>query len=105
MNRNSIYQYLQKDTDLRFSLAHIGKGKYPIFLVPFEWETSFLLIDDIRITDFQSVILFSNEIAVRFWVNDDAQVNIKYKDIDYFEVRENMNIGYIGLKDDKKLYY
>lgn len=105
MNRQSIYQYFHDDTEFIFSFVHIGKGKYPIYIVPHKWQTSFLLINNIRITDFQSVILFSNEIAVRFWVNDDAQVNIKYKDIEYFEVREDLNIGYMGLHNDEKVYH
>ena len=105
MNRQTIYKYLHDDVKLTFSFVHIGKGKYPIFIVPYKWQTSFLLIDDIRITDFQSIILFSNEIAVRFWVNDDAQVNIKYKDIEYFEVRETLQIGYMGLHNDEKVYH
>jgi len=105
MNRQTIYEYLNKDTDLTFSFAHHGKGKYPIFIVPYKWETSFILINNMRVTDFQSIILYSNELVVRFWVKDDCQVNIPYKDIEYFEVRENINVAYMGLHDDKKVYH
>lgn len=105
MNRQTIYDYLVKNTDLVFSFTRIGKGKYVIFIVPYAWDSSFLLLNDMRITNFQSIILFSNEIAVRFWVNDDAQINIKYKDIEYFEVREHMDIRYMGLHNNEKVYH
>lgn len=105
MNRQIIYKYLSQDTDLVFQFTHIGKGKYMLFLVPYKWQSSFILLNNMRVTDFQSIILFSNELVIRFWVTDDAQINIPYKDIEYFEVREELNIGYIGLHNDEKIYH
>lgn len=105
MNRSTIYEYLRKDTDLNLKFLKLGKGNYPVLQVPYDWEMSFLLINNIRITDFQAVILYSTDLVVRFSPYDDWQVNIPYKEINSIEVREFMDIGYIGLYDGKKKYY
>lgn len=105
MNRSTIYEYLRNDTELNLKFLKLGKGNYPVLQVPYKWEMSFLLINSIRITDFHSVILYSNELVIRFSPFDDWQVNIPYKDIDYIEVREFLDIGYLGLYEGKKKYY
>lgn len=105
MNRSTIYEYLDKDTDLKFSFTYQNNRKYMIFIMPYKWEHSFLLINSMRVTDFQSLILYSNELVVRFSKYDDWQINIPYKDIEYFEVREDMDIKYMGLHKDKKVYH
>ena len=58
-----------------------------------------------RITEFQSIILFTNEIAVRFAVSDNAQINIKYKDIQSLEVRKDEEIGYMKLHNGERISY
>lgn len=103
MNRSTIYEFLKDETDLLLRFTHVGKGKYTIFIVPYAWNESYLLINGMRITDFQSIILFTNELVVRFWVNHDCQINIPYKDIEFIEVRENMNIGYKALHNGNRI--
>ena len=104
MNRSTIFEFLRNDTDLELRYTKIGKGNYPVLRVPYDWEHSYLLINKVRITDFQAVILFSNELVVRFSVYDNWQINIPYREIDYFEVKEDMDIGYSYLHDGKKTY-
>lgn len=103
MNRSTIFEHLRNDTGMELRYTKIGTGSYPVMVVPLMWEGSFLLINSMTFTDFQSVILFSNELVVRFGIYDDMQVNIPYKDIEYFEVRENMHIGYLALHDGNKI--
>lgn len=103
MNRSTIYEFLRKDTDLELRFTKIGKGHYPVLKVPDIWQMPFLIINKWRITDFQAIMLFSNELVVRFGIYDDAQINIPYKDIDYIEVHEDMDIGYMVLHKDEKL--
>ena len=105
MNRSTIYEHLRKDTKLNIKFLKLGKGSYPVFQVPYDWEMSFLLINSIRVTDFHSLILYSSDLVVRFNPFDDWQINIPYKDIEYFEVREFLNIGYMGLYDGEKKIY
>lgn len=105
MNRSTIYEFLQKDTELEYASTVISNRKYMVFRCPWKWEESYLLINKSRITNFQSVILFSNELVVRFGITDDRQVNIPYKDIDYLEVRNDLDIGYSYLYQDKKKYH
>lgn len=103
MNRSTIYEFFRNDSQLRPKHIKIGKGNYPVFAVPYWWEHSYLLINSMRFTDFQAVILFSNELVVRFDQFLDQQVNIPYKDIEFLEVREDMKIGYMALHKDKKV--
>ena len=55
-----------------------------------------------RITDFKALILFSNELVVRFWTNDTCQINIPYKIIDSIKVSEFENVGYASLYDSER---
>jgi hypothetical protein len=82
MNRSTIYEFLQNETELIYTSLNIGKGKYIVFMTPWAWENSYLLINNMRFTDFHSLILFSNELVVRFDKYLDQQVNIPYKDIE-----------------------
>ena len=56
MNRSTIYEHLRNDTKLNIKFLKVGKGSYPVFQVPYDWEMSFLLINSIRVTDFHSLI-------------------------------------------------
>lgn len=104
MNRSTIFEYLRNDTELEIRYTKIGKGSYPVLRIPYIWQESYLLINSIRITDFQSIILFSNELVVRFSIHDNWQINIPYKDIEYLEVRNDLDIGYSFLHQGKKTY-
>lgn len=101
MNRSTIYEFLRKDSPLELRFTKIGKGSYPVMVVPLKWDESFLLINGMRFTNFQSIILFSNEMAVRFMMYGDCQVNIPYKDIEYLEVCEELDVGYMALHQGK----
>ena len=103
MNRSTIWEFLRNDSRLEQRFTKIGKGSYPVLRVPYKWEESYLLINGMMFTNFQSIILFSNEMAVRFMMYGDCQVNIPYKDIEFIEVREEMHIGYQALHKDKKV--
>ena len=105
MNRSTIFEYLRNDTGLELRYSKIGKGQYPVLVAPYKWDTCYLLINGTRFTGIQSVMLFSNELVVRFMIYGDCQVNIPYRDIDYIEVREDMDIGYAGLHEGKKVYH
>ena len=103
MNRSTIFEFLRKDTELELRYWKIGKGNYPVLRVPWKWEHSYLLINGMRFTDFEAVVLFSNELVVRFDTYNEMQVNIPYKDIEYLEVKEHLDIGYIGLHEGNKI--
>jgi len=103
MNRSTIWEYLRNDTDLEMKFTKIGSGSYPVMAVPLMWDESYLLINSMRFTEFQSIILFSNELVVRYCIYGDMQVNIPYRDIEYIEVREDMDIGYMALHKGKKI--
>ena len=97
MNRSTIYNYLMRDTELNFMEMKVGKGRYKCFYAPWDWENSFLYINNTRIRNFRDIILFSSELVVRFDRHDDWQVNVPYKDINHIEVIRDEYIGYIGL--------
>lgn len=105
MNRSTIYEFLRNDTNLELRFTKISKGKYPVLKVPDKWEESYLLINNMRITNFQSILLFSNEMAIRFMMYGDCQINIPYRDVEYLEVQEEMDIGYACLHQGKKRYH
>lgn len=99
-NRSSLYHFFM---DLDFPLKHIkiGKGTYKVFQTPYKWDDSYLLINDIRITDFSSVILFTNELVVRFDNYNNWQVNIPYKSIKTISATPDLDIGYQELHLNK----
>lgn len=92
-NRSSLYEFF-KGLDFPMRFTNKGKGRYKVFQVPYKWENSYLMINDIRITDFQSVILYTNELVVRFSIYDEWQVNIPYKSIKKISVSNEEDIGY-----------
>lgn len=94
MNRSTIYEFLRKETPLELRFRKIGKGNYPVLQVPYKWDSSFLYINSMRVTDFQAIMLFSNELVVRFMIGGDCQLNIPYKDIDYIRIYNDEDIGY-----------
>lgn len=99
-NRSTIYQFF-KETELYFAYTEISNRKYKVFQIPYKWDKSYLMINDMRITDFQSVILFTNELVVRFSKYDDWQINIPYKSIKSIAVAEDLNLGYRELHLNK----
>ena len=99
-NRSTLYNYL-KDTELFFSFTEINNRKYKVFQIPYIWEHSYLMINDMRITDFQSVILFTNELVVRFSKYDDWQINIPYKSIKSIGITNDLDLGYQELHLNK----
>ena len=105
MNRSTIYEFIRKETDLQYTTTVINNRKYMVFPCPYDWDESYLLINGSRITNFQAIILFTNELVVRFGITDDRQVNIPYKDIEYLEVRNDLDIGYSYLHQGKKKYH
>lgn len=105
MNRSTIYEYLRNDTELVLMFKKIGRGSYPILVAPYKWDEPCLLINNMRITDFDSIVLFSNELVVRFFQYANAQINIPYKDITYFEVCEDLDVRYIGLDMGGKVHH
>ena len=106
VNRSTLYHYLQYDTDLVLRYMKKGRGTFKVFTVPEdedEWEKSYILINNWRITDFQALVLYTNELVVRFGRYDNCQVNIPYKDIEYIEVHEELDIGYTALYKGNKV--
>ena len=99
-NRNSLYHFF-KDNGFEMRFMKIGKGTYKVFRIPYKWEQSYLMINDIRITDFESVIIFSNELVVRFDTFTDRQINIPYKSIKTIGVTDGLDIGYQELHLNK----
>ena len=97
-NRSTLYHYFHYDTPLELRFIKRGKGRYKVFKIPDEWEGhSYLLINDVRIKDFQAVIIYTNELVVRFGKTLDCQINIPYKVIKYIEVLDSMMIPYEGV--------
>lgn len=101
MNRSILFEFLHKDSQLDLRYIKIGRGSYPVFPVPDSWEQSYLLVNNIRFTDFQALMLFSTDLVVRFDKYADCQANIPYKDIEFLEVREYMNEERMALHNDK----
>ena len=104
MNRSTIYEYL-KGTELELRFIKIGRGNFPVLKIPYSWEESYVMINSMRVTDFQAIILFTNELVVRFTPYDNWQINIPYKDIESFEVCNDLDIGYSRLHQGKKEYH
>lgn len=92
-NRSTLYHFF-KEQDFPMRFWTIGNGRYKVFQAPYKWDQSFLMINNMRITDFQSVVLFSSELVVRFSQFNSCQINIPYKDIDYIAVSDRADIGY-----------
>ena len=93
-NRSTLYHYFM-DTGLEHRFTYIGKGRYNVFKVPFRWDSVYLTVNDIRLTDFQAVILFTNELVVRYGnIYDTCQVNIPYRIIKRISVGNDLDIGY-----------
>lgn len=104
MNRSTIYDFLLHDSGLEQRYWKIRHGNYPVFIAPYRWEHSYLLVDGVRFSDFEVLILFSNELVVKFdTANNNRQVNIPYKLIDCIEVREHIDIGYMKLENGEKI--
>lgn len=93
-NRSTLYHYF-KDAGMQIRMMKIGKGTYKVFLPDYKWDSIYLTINNVRFTDFQSIILFSNELVVRFGnVYDNSQVNIPYKIIKTIKLDNELDIGY-----------
>lgn len=99
-NRSTLYEFF-KETDLFFAYTEISGRKYKVFQIPWAWDKSYLIINNVRITHFQSVILFTNELVVRFSKYDDWQINIPYKSIKTIAVTEDLDLKYERLHLNK----
>ena len=99
-NRSTLYHFF-KDNNLMLKYMKIGKGSYKVFQVPYDWDHSYLLINDMKVTDFQAVILFTNELVIRFSKYDDWQINIPYKSIKTISVTKDLYVGYNELHLNK----
>lgn len=100
-NRSTLYNYF-KDK-MEWKTLKIGKGVYKVFIPDYKWDSVYLTInDDIRFTDFQSIILFTNELVVRYGnIYDNSQVNIPYKLIKTIELDNDLYLGYEKLHLNK----
>lgn len=92
-NRNTLYHFF-KDNEFQLRFTKIGKGSYKVFIPPYDWDSSYLLINDVRITDFEAVILFTNELVVRFDTFTNRQINIPYRIIEKIGVTDEVALGY-----------
>lgn len=99
-NRSTLYHFFKENGLIMKFLKH-GKGTYKVFQIPYGWEQSFLMINEVRITDFESVILYTNELVVRFSKYDDWQINIPYKIIRTISVTDELDVGYQQLHLNK----
>ena len=99
-NRNTLYHYL-KDCGMQMKFLKIGKGTYKVFIPDYKWDTVYLTINSVRFTDFQALILFSNELVVRFSTYDTCQVNIPYRVIRTIQIDNDLDIGYEELHLNK----
>lgn len=107
MNRSTIYDFLLEDSGLEKQHWKIHNGNFPIFMMPYQWDHGFLIINEtIRVSDFEIIILYSNELVVKFdKIENGRQINIKYRDIDSIEVREHIAIGYMKLENGERTKY
>lgn len=92
-NRSTLYHYF-KDCDMQMRMTKIGKGVYKVFIPANEWEDVYLTVNSVRFTNFQSLILFTNELVVRYSIYGSNQVNIPYKIIDTIQIDNDLDIGY-----------
>ena len=100
-NRSTLYHYF-KDTGMQLRHTKIGRGNYKVFLPDYKWDTIYLTINGVRFTDFQSIILFTNELVVRFnSMYDKSQVNIPYRIIKTIQLDNDLDIGYEELHLNK----
>lgn len=103
MNRSTIFDFLRNESGLELRYWKISHSSYAVFKAPFTWDHSYLLVDGVRFSDFEVLIIFSNELVVKFDSNVDnnRQVNIPYRLINSIEVREYIDIGYVKLENEK----
>lgn len=103
MNRSTIFDFLKNESGLYQSYWKISHSSYAVFKVPWEWDHSYLLVDGVRYSDFEILIIFSNELVIKFDsnINNNRQVNIPYRLINSIEVREHIDIGYVKLENEK----
>lgn len=99
-NRNTLYHYF-KDVGFMMRSLKIGKGVYKVFIPDYKWDTVYLTINGVRFTDFQAVILFTNELVVRYTEYGKSQVNIPYKLIETIQFDNELDIGYEELHLNK----
>lgn len=92
-NRNTLYHYF-KDCDMQMRFTKINNRSYKVFIPDYKWETVYLTVNGIRFTDFQSIILFTNELVIRYGLNNTSQVNIPYRLIEALQISNNEGITY-----------
>ena len=100
-NRSTLYYYFKK-TGMQMKHIKIGRGTYKVFLPDYKWDSVYLTINGVRFTDFQSIIIFTNELVVRFGsIYDSSQVNIPYYLIKEIQIDNELDIKYEKLHLNK----
>ena len=100
-NRSTLYHYFN-DNGMQIRFMKIGKGTYKVFTPDYKWDSVYLTVNGVRFTDFQAVILFSNELVVRFGdIYNNSQVNIPYRIIKTIQLDNDLDIGYEELHLNK----
>ena len=99
-NRSTLYYYF-KGTGMIHKRLKIGKGVYKVFVPDYKWDSVYLTVNGVRFTDFHSLIMFTNELVVRYGINDTSQVNIPYRLIKDIQIDNDLDIGYEELHLNK----
>lgn len=100
-NRSTLYHYFN-DNGMQIRFMKIGKGSYKVFIPDYKWDSVYLTVNSVRFTDFQAVILFSNELVIRYGsIYDNSQVNIPYRLIKTIQLDNELDIGYEELHLNK----
>lgn len=99
-NRSTLYHYF-KDCGMQIRFTEINNRKYKVFIPDYKWENIYLTINGVRFTDFQSIIIFTNELVVRFSMYDSSQVNIPYKLIKTIQLDNELDLRYEELHLNK----
>ena len=93
-NRSTLYHYF-KDNGLEMRYTKINNRRYKVFIPPYKWDSAYLIVNDIRFTDWSGLIMFTNELVVRFDGGvTSSQVNIPYKCIEKIQVTDEVGVGY-----------
>ena len=99
-NRSTLYHYF-KDCGMQLRFTYINDRQYKVFIPDYKWDDVYLTVNGIRFTDFQSLIIFTNELVVRFSMYDTSQVNIPYRLIESIQLDNDLDIGYEELHLNK----
>lgn len=92
-NRSTLYHYF-KDCGMQMRFTNINNRRYKVFIPDYKWEDTYLTINGFRFANFQSIIIFTNELVIRYNMSDNIQVNIPYKLIESIQLDNDLDIGY-----------